>query len=299
MRVCLSCERRFVSEDWRCPHCGFEPERIEGHLAFAPDLAKGNDGYDPDYFAEMEGGLENSFWFRARKNLFIWATRKYFRGVGKYLEIGCASGLMLSFMKQGCPGLDLYGSEIFTEALNYIPAKIPDATVFQADARTMPFEDEFDVIGAFDVIEHIDEDQKVLDEMCRATVPGGGVLISVPHHPFLWSQRDEYVRHKRRYTKKVLLERVKTAGFDVVRSTGFVSIPFPAMVVESLLNRKPKKDYNPLKGLRTTGFLNGVLSGILWFERQLIKAGVSFPFGGSLLVVARKPNRLRERANVV
>jgi SAM-dependent methyltransferase len=289
LRVCLACGRRFESEDWRCPDCKFEPEKIRGIVAFAPESAASNDGYDPGYFQDLDASIENSFWNRAREELFIWVIRKYFHGAEKFLEIGCGGGLMLSSIARGVRSLSVFGSEIFVEGLADIPSRLPGATVFQADARRMPFEDEFDIIGAFDVIEHIDEDQRVLDEMFRATKPGGGILVSVPHHPFLWSQRDEYLHHKRRYTRKGLLDRVKTAGFEVIRTTAFVSIPFPAMVVESLRNRKPRSGYNPLEGLRKTGPVNTVLTGLLWFERQLIRAGASFPFGGSLLVVARKP----------
>ena len=68
------------------------------------------------------------------------------------------------------------------------------------DARNIPFRDEFDVIGAFDVLEHIDEDVAVIDEVRKALRPGGGFLMSVPQHPALWSQQDERAFHVRRYT---------------------------------------------------------------------------------------------------
>lgn len=289
MRLCLSCREPFDSEGWTCPNCGFEPEIIEGYPAFAPELARSNDGYDPEYFEILDKCIEGSFWIRARRDLFIWATKQYFRGAEKFLEIGCATGLMLSFFSEAFPNMAVSASDIFSDGLQYIPNRIPDATLFQADARRLPFENEFDVIGAFDVIEHIEEDQRVLEEMFRATRPGGGIIVSVPHHPFLWSQRDEFVLHKRRYTRRMLIERVERAGFDIARATAFISLPFPAMIVESLRNRKPRKDYDPLEGLRKKGIANGLLTGILRFEKELIRAGLSFPFGGSLLVVATKP----------
>jgi SAM-dependent methyltransferase len=288
MRVCLSCGHRFESDTWNCDNCGFAPENIDGFLAFAPELARSDGGYDPGYFQDVDQLIERSFWMKARKNIFIWAAKKYFPRAESFLEIGCATGMILSFFRQAYPHLRISGFEIFTEGLRYVPDRVPDATVFQADARQIPFGNEFDAIGAFDVIEHVDDDQRVLDQMFQAAKPGGGVLVSVPHHPFMWSQRDEYVRHKRRYTRADLAEKIANAGFELTRMTAFVSIPFPAMIVESLLNRKPKKHYDPLKGLQTSAFINGLLTTILAFERQLIKTGVSFPFGGSLLAVARK-----------
>jgi SAM-dependent methyltransferase len=289
MRVCPACERRFASEGWRCPDCGFEPPEIEGYPAFAPEAALRNNGYDPAYFAEIDGSIEDSFWMKARKELFAWAIVKYLHSDGKLLEIGCATGLVLAFFRRAFPNVTLYGFEIFTQALSCAAKSVPDATFFQADARSIPFENEFDTVAAFDVIEHIDDDRAVLEQMFRVTKPGGGMLVSVPHHPFMWSQRDEFLRHKRRYTRSGLIEKITKAGFRIKRATAFVSVPFPAMIAESLLNRKPKKDYNPLKTLRTPRLPGAMLSGVLTFERKMIKAGVSFPFGGSLLVVAEKP----------
>jgi len=289
MRICPACERRFASEGRSCPDCGFEPPEIEGYPAFAPEAALEDDGYDPAYFAEIDDSIEDSFWMKARKELFAWAVGEYLHSEGKLLEIGCATGLMLAFFRRAFPNITLSGFEIFTQALGYASNRVPDATLFQADARRIPFENEFDMVAAFDVIEHIDDDQAVLEQMYRATKPGGGILVSVPHHPFMWSQRDEFLRHKRRYTRSGLVEKITKAGFGVKRATAFVSIPFPAMIAESLLNRKPKKDYNPLKTLRTSRLPGALLSGVLTFERRMIKAGVSFPFGGSLLVVAGKP----------
>ena len=63
------------------------------------------------------------------------------------------------------------------------------------DARRIPFEDEFDVIGAFDVLEHIKEDEQVLVQMHRAVKSGGGIMLTVPQHMFLWSEQDVQAHH--------------------------------------------------------------------------------------------------------
>ena len=85
--------------------------------------------------------------------------------------------------------------------------RVPDAALMRMAARRIPFDGEFDVVGAFDVIEHIEDDRAVLREMHRAAVPGGGILLTVPQHPFLWSEFDRQARHVRRYTAPELREK--------------------------------------------------------------------------------------------
>ena len=71
-------------------------------------------------------------------------------------------------------------------------SRVPDVQLYQLDGRRLPFEEEFDVVGAFDVLEHVDDDGLVLAQMHQATKPGGGIIVSVPQHPWLWSAVDEF-----------------------------------------------------------------------------------------------------------
>ena len=104
---------------------------------------------------------------------------------------------------------------MFLEGIDFANARVPDADLFQMDARQIPFREEFDVIGAFDVFEHIDQDQTVLEQMHAAVKPGGGIIVTVPQHRWLWSMVDEYSFHRRRYRRMELLQKVKAAGFEV------------------------------------------------------------------------------------
>jgi len=147
------------------------------------------------------------------------------------------------------------------------------------------FDGEFDVVGAFDVLEHIADDETVLRAMHRALCPGGGVLITVPQHPALWSAQDEHAGHRRRYTKKELVAKLRAAGFADMKTTSFVSLLLPLMALARLRKRKRA---DPFDELRIGGLANRVLEAVLDIERGLIRLGVSFPAGGSLLAVARK-----------
>ena len=265
------------------------PEPVGGFLAFAPELATGDDGFDSTLFGELAQLEATNFWFRSRNRLLIWALRRYFSGARSLLEIGCGTGFVLSGIAEALPTLSLCASEIQTDALNYAAKRIPTAELIQIDARRIPFTEEFDVIGAFDVIEHIEDDVTVLKEMHRATAAGGGILLTVPQHPFLWSEYDVRACHVRRYRAKELREKVSAAGFEVLHLTSFVSILLPLLLLSRLAARHRRLDYDPLAELRLHSWRNIVLEWALGAERWLLKAGLSLPVGGSLLLVARKP----------
>ena len=157
---------------------------------------------------------------------------------------------------------------------------------FQMDARRIPFEDEFDVIGAFDVIEHIEEDEIVLRQMHQATKPGGGIVITVPQHRWLWSKNDKVSGHRRRYRRDELKDKVWRAGFEVVATKAFVALPLPLLVWSRLVRKiKGPDDWSEFK---ISAMTNWCLDNVLSVERCLIRAGFSFPVGGSLLLAARK-----------
>ena len=156
------------------------------------------------------------------------------------------------------------------------------------DAQRIPFESEFDVIGAFDVLEHLVEDELALAQMFNAIRPGGGVILSVPQHRFLWSASDDFAMHQRRYQRGELRDKVERAGFRIERITSFISLLLPLMIW-SRMQRKRDQEFEPWREFEISPAQNKTLEGILKLERAITRAGVSFPAGGSLLLIGRKP----------
>jgi SAM-dependent methyltransferase len=289
LRLCPRCGAAHQEENWRCPACGHEPQRIAGVPAFAPELAHAESGYDPAHYAELARLESRNFWFRARNRLIVWALARYFPGAVRMLEVGCGTGFVLAGIARAFPGAELTGSEVAAEGLVHAARRVPAARFVQMDARRMPFRAEFDLAGAFDVLEHIEDDRAVLRALREALAPGGGLLITVPQHPFLWSEFDARSRHVRRYRAPELCAKLVEAGFEIVRMSSFVSLLLPLMMVSRLARRAPAADYDPLAELKVASWLNRTLEQVLDFERLLIRAGLDFPAGGSLLVVARVP----------
>ena len=288
MRLCPRCGAAHQAENWLCPACGFEPPRIGGFPAFAPELAHAEVGYDPAHFAELARLEAGNFWFRARNRLIVWALARYFPRARRVLEAGCGTGYVLSGITAAFPGLELTGSEVAAEGLAHAARRVPAARLIQMDVRHIPFSAEFDVAGAFDVIEHVEDDRAALRALRGAIVPGGGLLLTVPQHPFLWSEFDARAHHVRRYRAAELKGKLLEAGFEIVRMTSFVSLLLPLMMASRLARRAPGADYDPLAELRIAPWLNSFLECALDLERLLIRAGVPLPAGGSLLVVARR-----------
>jgi SAM-dependent methyltransferase len=182
----------------------------------------------------------------------------------------------------------LAGSEIFGDGLVFARARLPGVDLYQMDARQIPFEREFDVVGAFDLLEHIVEDDAVLRQMFRATRPGGGILVTVPQHQFLWSAVDEHSMHQRRYTRSELRSKVERAGFCIQRMASFISLLLPPMIY-SRMRSNSSRDFQLWKEFEISRPLNALFGGILAAERAMIERGISFPAGGSLLLIAKRP----------
>lgn len=246
-------------------------------------------GFDPDNFSQLAEVEGDSFWFNGRNRIIIWTMKKYFPKAVDFLEIGCGTGFVLTALSKEIPSLKLSGSELFLEGLAYASKRLPSANLFQLNALDIPFENSFDVIGAFDVLEHIEDDNRVLSQMYKAVRPGGGIMLTVPQHMFLWSQSDTLAHHCRRYSLAELEAKVRQAGFSIVTYTSFVSLLLPLMFASRLRQKLFPSEYNVLSELRVKGLTGLILEAVLKLELAMIMKGVSFPYGGSLLMVAKRP----------
>lgn len=263
------------------------PPVIEGFPAFAPAFAMEGGGFNPESFAELARLEAGSFWFRSRNRLIIWALQHYFPKAGSFLEVGCGTAFVLSGIAQARPDMRLAGSEIFSQGLTFAAERLPGVELMQMDARSIPYAAEFDAIGAFDVLEHIVEDQLVLNEIGKALKPNGGLLLTVPQHQFLWSAADESAHHVRRYSSRDLREKVERAGFKVIRMTSFVSLLLPMMLASRWAKRRASAEETSAE-LALAPSLDALLEQVMRLELLLIQSGLNLPIGGSLLLIATK-----------
>lgn len=285
MRLCLRCRLPLEAHGWNCGNCGWEPSEIGGFLSFAPDLEASAPSFPEQAYKDLQSFEEGHFWFEGRNRLLVWAIQKCFPKFNRFLEIGCGTGFVLRAVRSANSEADVSGSEIHVSGLAYASMRCEGSDLFQMDARHIPFRDHFDLIGAFDVIEHIRDDEAVLSEINLALRSRGGLLLTVPQHRWLWSPVDVFAGHERRYRRKELVEKLDIAGFDILMVTSFVSGLLPFMYLSRLWKRG-HTEAEP--ELRPSLIANAIGSIVGKLEFIFIRCGLRFPMGGSLLIAARK-----------
>ena len=290
MKICIECQATFDAEDWCCPYCGFEPKRAGKWLTFAKDMIEtGPKEFGDDTYARMSATEESSFYCHSRLRLLQWAFRRFFPDATNFYDFGAGTGYVLQGMRSIKPDLKLYGSDLSVASLAWVDSLLDgDVRLFHTDADHIPYSEHFDVIGAFDVLEHIEDEQTVLRAFYKAIKPGGGVLLTVPQHMSLWSRLDDETGHQRRYRGDELAVKVKAAGFSVVLDTCFMGTLFLPQYISRrwLVSPTGSKGFEAEHNL--PGPLNEILKGVLGLELMLIKAGIRVPFGGMRIVAAHK-----------
>lgn len=243
--------------------------------------------FDPAAFARLAVAEPGHFWFEERRRFIGWALDRYAPGAKDFCEVGCGTGFVLAGLEASRPGLNLTGLEYYPEALPHAAARLTRTRLLAGNICSLPFRAEFDVVGCFDVLEHIPDDGLALTNLAAGLRPGGTLILTVPQHPGLWSVADEIGHHQRRYTRRELLAKVAAAGLVCRRATSFVTFLLPAMW---LSRRTARKVDDALGELTLSPAANAIGHLLLRLERGLVAAGVSLPWGGSLLVVATKPS---------
>jgi SAM-dependent methyltransferase len=262
---------------------------MNGFPALAAESANSGEGFHPDYFEQLAGLETGNFWFQSRNALILLLLKKHAPAPASFMEIGCGTGFVLSGIASAFPSAALAGAEIYSAGLEYAARRVPGAQFMQMDARNIPFESHFDALGAFDVLEHIEEDTVALWQMFAALKPGGILLLTVPQHPRLWSSQDERACHVRRYTATELKQKVASAGFEIVDNGSFVALLLPVMWLSRRFGKTGKESHqDPMAELRIGRIANLILSAIMSVELLLTRVGVRFAVGGSLFLVARK-----------
>ena len=165
-----------------------------------------------------------------------------------------------------------------------------------ADLFALPVAAPFDVIGLFDVLEHLADDRAALAALCVRTGSGRRLVVTVPAQPTLWSYADEYAGHYRRYTPRDLVQLLEQAGFRVEYHTPFMAALYPLLWLGRRLAAVRNRRRLAPKGrrelfaqeLKVRPWLNRVLTWLHRWEAPWIARRGQLPWGTSLLAVARK-----------
>jgi SAM-dependent methyltransferase len=244
-------------------------------------------GYDASLFETLAALEPGSFWFRGRNKLILWAIDRWFPDGQSFLDVGCGTGYVLLAIRRLRPDLEAVGAELFPEGLRVARRRLKGVPLAQMDARSLGIDRAFDLVGAFDVLEHIDHDEDALRAMFTALRPGGGLVVTVPQHRWLWSEADEFAGHARRYTRGELTQRMFSAGFELLWTSSFLTFLLPLITTSRLVTRT--RPYSLDREFSLPPRIDRIFERSFDLERAVMSRGVSLPVGGSLLVVARRP----------
>jgi SAM-dependent methyltransferase len=234
--------------------------------------------------------LESTHWYFQGKRAIVRSFLRHAVGLTgrpRILDVGCGTGRMLAMMGEfgGAYGLD--HSPMAIESCRGLEIR----QLVRGDAsKPFPFQDaSFDVVCAYDVLEHLEDESALLDEMRRVLKPGGALVITVPALPFLWSAHDEALGHYRRYTRADVQRVLSSRGFVIRRLTYFNTILFPLACAVRLAARWTRSGDEPRSDFFVSlpALLNAVLRTCFSAERAVIRH-VDLPVGLSLLCFATR-----------
>lgn len=266
---------------------------VDGIRCFSPEVASSYADYPDGGFDLTDKNEESSFWVRSRNRLFksIVYDQMAPTGKTKFLEIGCGTGNFIQQIVEN-GNLEITGSEIYLKGLLYAKKNLPNVDFIQFDVTQGDIGEKFDLIVAFDVIEHIENDVAAITNINRMLHKGGGLIMTVPQHMFLWSRLDEIVKHKRRYSRRDLVTKLQENGFDISSTTSFLFVLFPLMLISRMIDKghdQSQSDEVALeKRVKFSNVLNWIFDLFMRIDEALIRLGISLPFGGTLVVIARK-----------
>lgn len=242
-----------------------------------------------DYKDYQTGATQQHFWFKAKNDLIdvllnkITSNKKI-----QILDVGAGTGDDVKTLhKFGF----IHVVDINQDALDLIP----NTLVLEkkcCDVCELPYENNlFEVIVAFDVLEHIEKDHQAVSEIFRVLKPGGFFIFTVPAYQWLFSTHDHYLNHVRRYNKTNIKHLLKQ--FKPIDLGSWLFFLFPLAAISRLLtkNTRKKNETMPHK------FINSLMYVILKLETKLIKKGLRFPWGLTIYGIYQKPQHKTPHSN--
>ena len=235
------------------------------------------------------GVEERSFWFAHRNAAIVAAFRRWPPQSGAVLDVGAGNGFVAAALAAaGFPVVPVEpnpagAANAVRRGLQHVVRGSLASAGFRAGSVAG--------IGLFDVLEHVPDESSFLAEARRCLMAGGRMYLTVPAYDVLWSAEDETGGHYRRYSKRQLRRTLEAAGFTAEYVTGlFWWLPLPIALLRALPYRLgARRQDSPRAAEHTLGgrALRTLATGSVRFEVSCVRRGWSFPFGGSLLAVAR------------
>lgn len=238
-------------------------------------------------YQRMEHYEKTYWWHLGRLRIIEKEITRQFNGRNdlKILNIGCGTGGTVKMLEK-------FGRvenvDVSDEAIQFMKQN-GFKHLHKVKGLKLPFKDNhFDMVGAFDVLEHIEKDKDALKEWYRVLKPGGKLILTVPAHQWLWSGHDVSLHHFRRYSRKELKNKFVFAGYAVQKASYAIVFSLPMVTGFRLVNKiKGDKVDSETSYVALPNFINKLFTKFLYAEAAG-HAIISYPFGTSLIAVGKK-----------
>ena len=233
------------------------------------------------------------WWFRGRRKIITTVLHPYLRPPARIIDVGSGGGAVAQALQEFG---HVTACDIDVRCAASV-ARRPGMSFAYGTAEAIPFADgSFDLVTAFDVLEHLDDDVRALREMARVVSPAGLIAVTVPAYSWMWGRQDEISHHRRRYTGRSLRKAITAAGLYPRRLTAFNSILFPGIAAVRVSRRlagrlaagKQTADPAGLSSdfsMTKPGPLNDLLAATFSAEAAALRV-LDLPIGVSLLAIA-------------
>lgn len=246
-----------------------------------------------DEYRRLDALDESLWWLAGLRELVLALLGRHVQETGfDLLDAGCGTGGMLKRIGERFPRARLHGLDYAEEACALARRK-SRAEIRCGSVERLPWPDgSFDAVVSLDVLsgDSLDPVQAV-NEFRRVLRPGGLVLLNLPAYQWLLSYHDRATHQSRRFTAGGVRSLCESAGLGVIQLGYWNTVLFPLMVLRRKvwpsMSRSTDESSDVQEMPRPVNALFGLPVAL---ERALIRRGVSLPFGGSVIGVARRPS---------
>lgn len=259
-----------------------------------------HEDYDEAGFETLRDMQERHFWYRGRHRFLLDSVNSFLPSTDRKLsaiDLGGGAGGWLQFLGNNLPNrfapLALADSSLV--ALKLAATVLPHHVKrYQIDLMQLHMHDQWDVAFLLDVIEHIPDDLKVLQQAHDCLKPGGYLFVTTPAFPKFWSYNDDMVHHQRRYCRSDFVRLALQSGLVLCDARYFMFYLSPLYLLSrikpgfskmtpaekrAIILKQHKVPFAPI---------NNLLSAIFALESP-IGHRLNFPWGTSILGVFKKP----------
>lgn len=233
---------------------------------------------------------QTNWWFKGKQFLLQQTLQSLGNRMSKrdrILDIGAGTGIVLKILQDIG---EAFGIELSLQGIKYLKKRKLKRIICADAEQPLPFKnDSFTLITCLDVLEHLEKDDRLLKEMIRVTKPGGHILVAVPAFNMFWSPHDVALHHKRRYTRRQIVNIIRAMNCEIIKASYYnfiLSLPILAVrTCKSIVsqNKQSQSDFF----MELPHFMNTFLGFLYRVELGCLRF-MNFPFGVSIMLILRK-----------